>query len=259
MSLCRKNTALLPKEKSCIIVFGIPNYIVHYARETFLRDALKQCSFLIDITFGFTPPINISVIENHKITQNKGKVFKERSLQFMSDNSYFLHKHFSPPDSFPSGFSCSAVELKSFQFMVQTDTELSVSSCQSASDQVKIERSAQNILFEKFIFHQRTSLWNSGTYKMGISVEKNLSVKLDINNIKMIPFLPFHSLSLGTEIPLQCLAFFGKDIQIYPQITQITSPRWKLNEMFPFRRQTGIFAMRQRKLFSQYGKLIFEK
>ena len=54
---------LKPRENSCVILFGIPNYVVQFAENVFRGDTLPECKFILDPSHGHTPPVNIVLKE----------------------------------------------------------------------------------------------------------------------------------------------------------------------------------------------------
>ncbi len=66
---------LQPKDESCIILFGIPNYVVEYAAGAFTKDILRECVVSLDPSFSQSPPVTITLNEQYTTLSGKGKGF----------------------------------------------------------------------------------------------------------------------------------------------------------------------------------------
>ncbi len=65
----RRSTVFQPKQKSCIILFGIPNFIV----EVFKNDSLPECMFMLDPSYGQSPSVDIFFNETFPVMYSTGK------------------------------------------------------------------------------------------------------------------------------------------------------------------------------------------
>ncbi len=62
-----------PKQKSCIIFFGIPNFIVENAVEVFKNDSLPECMFMLDPSYSQSPSVDIIFNETFPVMHSTGK------------------------------------------------------------------------------------------------------------------------------------------------------------------------------------------
>ncbi len=73
LNVCRLSTVLQPRQSSCVILFGIPNHVVAFADTLFQHDILPECTFILDPSFGLSPPVDITLEENFAALDNDGK------------------------------------------------------------------------------------------------------------------------------------------------------------------------------------------
>ncbi len=70
---------LQPRDNSCVILFGIPNYVVQFAEKVFTGDTLTECEIILDPSHGHTLPVNIVLKETFAALSVTGR---RRELKF---------------------------------------------------------------------------------------------------------------------------------------------------------------------------------
>ena len=86
-----RSTVFQPKQKFCIILFGIPNFIVEYAAEIFTNDALQECMFMLDPSYGQSPSVDIFFKEMFSVMHSAGMMRNFKSQGTLYQKCTVLH------------------------------------------------------------------------------------------------------------------------------------------------------------------------